>query len=249
MIVTDLDMTLLRTDGTVSNHTISTLRRCRQKGIKIVFATARTLGGVQTFLDLIPCDAVICYNGAVIHDVDSDKTIFPIPAHSAKLLLRNLHNGFPHMTLMADINGTIYANFDVLSVWKNARTVLTDFTDLPVSPVEHILAGIDCDETVKKVRTYLPESISIRKLNTNFLLFMNKEATKMNALRVLGSKLHISPGEMLAFGDDFNDREMIQTVGLGVAVSNAIREVKAVADEITGSNDEDGVACFIDRIL
>jgi len=63
----------------------------------------------------------------------------------------------------------------------------------------------------------------------------------------LTEKLGISLADIVSFGDDLNDREMLQICGTGVAVSNAIQEVKEVADEVTLSNDEDGVAVWIEK--
>ena len=66
--------------------------------------------------------------------------------------------------------------------------------------------------------------------------------TKASGLRLLCEQLGVSMGQVIAFGDQGNDREMIEAAGLGVAMGNAIDELKAVADVVTGTNDEGGIA-------
>jgi hydroxymethylpyrimidine pyrophosphatase-like HAD family hydrolase len=78
---------------------------------------------------------------------------------------------------------------------------------------------------------------------------MNKSVTKWNGVKAMLDVCNISASETTYFGDDHDDVEPIRMCGVGVAVSNAIDEVKAVADYIAESNDEDGVARFIERVI
>jgi len=83
----------------------------------------------------------------------------------------------------------------------------------------------------------------------NLYGFINKNAGKVQAIKALANHLDIELSNIIAFGDDLNDVEMLEQCGYGVDVSNAIEEVLSVADFITDSNDEDGVAKFIERNL
>ena len=76
---------------------------------------------------------------------------------------------------------------------------------------------------------------------------MNKNATKLNAIKQLSDLWNIDLSEMTAFGDDYNDIEMIKYCGVGVAMANAIAEVLEAADVITETNDNDGVAQYISK--
>jgi hydroxymethylpyrimidine pyrophosphatase-like HAD family hydrolase len=78
---------------------------------------------------------------------------------------------------------------------------------------------------------------------------MNRGATKFNAVRQLSSLWGIPLSDTVAFGDDFNDIGMIRQCGVGVAMGNAIPEVLAAADAVTDTNDDDGVARYIDRYI
>lgn len=81
------------------------------------------------------------------------------------------------------------------------------------------------------------------------IMVMNREATKLNGIRRLAKHYAVNLEEVAAFGDDFNDMEMLCACGVGVAVANAIPEVKAAADEVCGSNEGDGVARWIEERL
>ena len=77
---------------------------------------------------------------------------------------------------------------------------------------------------------------------------MDAQASKSNAIRLLIGKLNIPREETIAMGDNFNDREMIQFAGMGVAMGNAPDEIKAVADYVTDTNNNDGVRKALERL-
>jgi len=78
---------------------------------------------------------------------------------------------------------------------------------------------------------------------------MHKEATKLNAILAVAHEFKISRSEVVAFGDDVNDKEMLINLGLGVAMANSIPEIVAIADQTCDSNDNDGVAKWLDQNL
>ena len=87
------------------------------------------------------------------------------------------------------------------------------------------------------------------KNNSKWLTLNPKGTNKVKALKVLCEKLDIPLDKVIFFGDSTNDLSIINKVGLGVAMGNALKEVKEQAKEITLSNDEDGIAIFLDKIL
>ena len=131
MIVTDLDGTLLRTDKTISEYTVSVFHRCRENGIIIVFATARPIRAVTMLNLYIENDAAIYHNGAVIAIADNTHYHIGIEPEVTKVLLIQTAKRFSDMKLSAEINDTLYANFDVSTIWTNTTAILSDFADLP----------------------------------------------------------------------------------------------------------------------
>ena len=77
--------------------------------------------------------------------------------------------------------------------------------------------------------------------------FSSENATKECAIQLLAEKLDISLDKIIAFGDDFNDIEMLKICGMGIAMENAIKQVKEAADYITKSNNDDGVAWYLEK--
>ena len=127
-------------------------------------------------------------------------------------------------------------------------TLHTEFPKLPAGETAYkiLVSGEGAAEFVKE---NLPEDLHCTVANGHLVQIMSKDANKRNGVKVMLNAFGIAPEEAVYFGDDFDDAEAMQLCGLGVAVSNAIPEVKAVADEIAESNDADGVAKWIEAHL
>jgi Predicted hydrolases of the HAD superfamily len=249
LLVTDLDKTLLRSDGSISPYTLSVLRRCRAQGVRIVFATNRSYRRVTGFLAYAPCDAVVCHKGAAVYVGNRKMTDLCIQKETASRVLRGLNDRYPQMPIIADSDERLFANIDVSRVWPGLSAVQTDFSDFPGWPVEIAYAGIDGDTTLDDLRGFLPEELVAQKLRDRFIFIMNRRATKLNALLLLSAELEIGLEEAVCFGDDIGDIEMLRAAGVGVAVENAVSAVKAAADAVTQENDKDGVARYLEKLL
>ena len=266
MIVTDLDNTLLRTDKTISDYTAGILNKCRQNGIKIAFATARPKRAVLPLFEKIPVDFLIIHNGAVIYNDGRQVFHSGISPDVTKNILYSIRCDFPEASLSVEIDDVFYANFEVSSAWNGAEAIYMDFfdlnrisADLPDKPAEKIIVGtasvnMSSAKDIQFFDKYLPDNLYMELTCTDnnilkLIMIMNHEAKKSLAVKFLAEHYGYNISEIAAFGDDYNDVEMIKECGVGVAVSNAIGEAKAVADYICESNDEDGVAKWIEKNL
>jgi len=247
MIVTDLDRTLLRSDKSISEYTAAVLRRCQERGIKIVFATARPKRTVNHFFDNIPADAVILHNGAVIYIGDERFSNCGIEAATARKILLSMSRDWPEAALSVEIDDVLYANFDVSAIWNYTQATPTDFTDLPDKPVDKIIVGVSSMADIECFSKYLPEYLYIEMSDGRLGLIMNRGAAKQNAVKVLTGHFGFDMNETAAFGDDYNDLQMLRECGIGVAMENALDEIKAVADCICDTNDNDGVAKWLEK--
>lgn len=112
---------------------------------------------------------------------------------------------------------------------------------------------IDEKEVIDRIENAVPAEFHDRfyivRSTPFFLEFMNKDASKGNALAALSKKLGIKQDEVMSLGDQGNDMTMIKWAGLGVAMGNAIDDIKAAANEITAPNSEDGVAQAIEKFV
>lgn len=244
MAAFDLDGTLLRTDKTVSERTVLVLKKCREKGIKIIYATgrgdsAKTLAPAELFDGFIRMNGAAAYiGGDLVYSrlIPMDKVRdLLIAADSAKIKIAAEYNGH-------------YANFNVNELWPSlgSRFEFADFRTLDIA-AEKIYAVIEKPQDLELISGYLPDDVHCHAARDNLAMIMHREASKSLALAVLAKHWGINPDEIAAFGDDVNDIDLLQFCGAGVAVSNALDEVKEAAGYICGSNDEDGPAKWIEE--
>lgn len=247
MIVTDLDNTLLRRDKTVSEYTASVFSRCRNAGIKIVFATARPVRAVTKWLNIdIQSDACIYHNGAVIHiNCGMFQETGIEPGIVNKLL--GAAEQLDSMKIAVETADMLYANFVATSVWPGVEYTMTDFTDLPKQPADKIIFITADKKEINKIEQLLGDALYWEISENEVLMVMNKDARKRNAVNALAVQFGIQLSEIVAFGDDHNDVEMLRDCGVGVAAANAIDEAKAAADYICGDCDDDGVAKWLEE--
>ncbi|MCL2188837.1 MAG: HAD family hydrolase [Defluviitaleaceae bacterium] len=254
LIVTDLDRTLLRTDKTFSTYTIDVLNRCREKGIKLAFATARKERDVARYVERLnaPPDALILRNGTQIYIAGELCVTQGISPQTRDTILRALVQNFPKATISVEINNTLYGNDKLFEKWHNAEAIRTDFTDLPNIAASIIIIGINSIEDIAQFEGYMPDDCYIEMSSgetQHFGFIMHRDATKWAGVQVLSAKMGIPIENIVAFGDDYNDVSMLQHVGTGIAVENAISEAKAVANFICDTNDNDGVARWLEEKL
>jgi Cof subfamily protein (haloacid dehalogenase superfamily) len=244
LIVIDLDRTLLRSDKTISDYTANVLSRCRALGIKIVFATARPKNRVDELGIADLADMIILNNGSAVYHDGISETKFGIEPNTARNIVHHFIDEYNDIGMWVVYNQIAYKNCDISEYW--ADTAQDGFDNLP-----DILADKIClkagSEMIQAVEDYLPPELYAQLIRDPLIFIANRLASKWNAIRLLAEKWNIDPSEIAAFGDDNNDVEMLRNSGVGVAVANALDEVKAVADYVCGSNDEDGVARWLEE--
>jgi len=245
MIVTDLDDTLLRNDKSVSDHTVSVLARCRAAGIKIVFATARSSQSASKYFKSFAPDVFIGYGGALMHAGGEVIKRFEIPADVSFRLINeclrepeiiNVHAVNERAALMncvetldPEASHYTYADLTVENGMRYLKISLIALNPAVVSRIAENFPSLDV----------------LRYSNENLYRFAAKEAVKWNAVKAAAEYYAIDTDDVVAFGDDVNDLEMIKNCGAGVAVANAVDAVKLAAKYICGSNERDGVAEWI----
>ena len=242
-IVVDLDRTLLHTDKTLSDYTVNILKRCKRNGIKIVVATARPLRTTIPYCDKIPFDAMVVSNGARII-CGEYRTEYKIRTERAICLLNSLKS-YPDLRITVETGDCAYSNKRI----DDYDTIITEdlIGIVETEGVLKILVHLDHEDVLAFVKEKLTDDLYYTVANGYLLQIMSREATKWNGIKAMLELSKTTPLETVYFGDDHDDIEPIKMCGMGVAVSNAIDEVKDVADAIAGNNDEDGVAKFIER--
>ena len=242
-IVVDLDKTLLHTDKKLSLYTAKVLKECQKNSIKIMVSTARPLRTTTPYCQMIDFDALVVSNGArIIHG--NHRTEYKICQKSAERLLNALTR-HPSLRITLETGDCAYSNHPI----EDYETILTDnLLDIARKEgVLKILVHLDSEETLSFVQKELTEDLYYTVAHGYLLQIMSRSATKWNGIKAMLDICDCSPSETVYFGDDQDDIEAIKMCALGIAVSNGIDVVKAVADYVTESNDADGVAKFIEH--
>lgn len=268
MIGFDLDGTLLTTDKVLTERTRETLQKAADQGIILVPATGRPLCGLpKELLDLPFIKYAVTANGARILEVKTGKVVSEMLISVEKA--HEILDIFADYDTLRDVyyDGIGYSEKEKLAhiqdyVMTKAMGEYILSTRVAVDSVEEKFEtenrGTDKVQALFRYQNDKEEAWKrIRKVTgveaTGALennIEVNAEGVhKGMALLRLGEKFGISPDEIVAFGDGSNDTKMLETVGMGVAMANAMPKVKAAADTITDSNDEDGVARFIEKYI
>ena len=261
LIAIDMDGTLLKDDKSISKATESAIIKAKKRGIKIVLTTGRPLEGIKEYLKQLhlisPSDYAITFNGASIVNTMDGKEIYSCFLKGSDFTY--LYN------LSKELNVYMhsYSKLGCITPFPLSKyTKLEgDINKIPVheidpkiiEPDENIVKVLMVEEEEKLDRAFnnLPKEVfskyTVVKSAPYFLEFLNKETNKGNAVKMLAKQLNIEPHEVICIGDAGNDVHMIKYAGLGVAMGNAFKEVKEIADYITDTNENHGVAKVIDK--
>jgi len=269
LIATDLDGTLLNSRKELTPRTLRAIKRAAEAGIEFVPATGRFYRGCPEELRKLPfIRYAVVINGACVYDVKNDSFIHrtDIPAADAVRIFDIVKNfpaeyecyaegwGYAPKDLAARIDEFTESDF----ARRIVKTLRTTVSDLSAYVTEHfdgvhkiqmftddksVLAAAAC-----AVHEVYPDYLITHALDCN-LEINSPKAGKGNALKALASHLGLSMDQVMVFGDGNNDISMLKAAGCGVAMANAMPEVKAVADRVTLSCDEEGVAAAIEELL
>jgi len=249
MIVFDLDDTLLRNDKTVSERTTRALLKCRDKGIKIVYATGRGQSAQQIVSpDLFDGYSQMC--GAVAYIGENPvyrKLISTVYVRELLLAADKVK-----MQIAVELEDAHYSNFNFPEEWGpdfQDRFFITDFNTLDIE-AEKIWAMPKNETELELLIKHLPKGLRLTtSRHDNFTMILHEDSSKANAVAALANHWGINSTEIVAFGDDIIDICMLQYCGTGVAMENAVDELKAVADYICDTNENDGAAKWIEEYV
>lgn len=268
MIVTDMDYTLLNKDKDVSQRNKQALRSAIEKGVKVVVATGRIYTSALYYARLLGIETpVIASNGAIIREEHSDNTMYQCLLDSAvideMIRLTRQQGLFCHFFSRDTIYTEKLVNVSVrytewnklLSEKDQVKIKLLDrFETMTAEERQGIFKAVVIDEDSSKLQ-YIREEILktglvavSRSLKDNIEI-MSAEVSKGNAVKKLAEIYGINREEIIAMGDNENDISMIEYAGLGVAMGNAVQELKDVADYVTADYLEDGVAQVVEKFV
>lgn len=250
--VSDLDDTLLGTDGAVSPRTLAAIEAWMHAGNRFVIATGRPPRSIATHLPPLLHDVPwICYNGAEIRVCGEIVYQRYIPEFGVHALLHRLMDEAPETIIGIEVEDLLWLNRPrPTASGLNPNHRVGDLRTIAHVPTAKVL--LFADDIGALVELIGPPPNGVRLMPSGrypFVQLMARNADKATALLHLTRAWGVSLESVVAFGDDINDVELLREVGLGVAVANAYPRALEVADRVTTSNDEDGVAVVLEELL
>ena len=245
MILTDLDHTLLKQDGSISEKTLQVLAACRAKGIRFAIATARYWIGAERYIDLLNPDYEITTDGTLVHSHGRCIYSCALSVYETNAIISGIAKAVPGAEITAACGKTVYWNSRHISESEKLhKAVYCDYSSPLDVQANKIVAELPDEAVARKTAAENHCKLQCYR-GEKWYAFMPASSGKTAAIKALAETSGISLEDTVAFGDDLNDIEMLKLCGMGIAVANAIPEVRKAADEITRSNDEDGVAAWL----
>jgi Cof subfamily protein (haloacid dehalogenase superfamily) len=254
MIVTDLDNTLLRKDKTISQYSRAVFRSCIEHGVIVVFATARPERATRQWQIDKEAIYVISNNGATVSKGGNEILNIPISESTKQEVLRRFADDENIIGLTVETGDFLYTREDH-SNWPMRgddggwNPIQYDFLVPPPEDICKLSVECKIPEILSSILSNFSELQVFPNNGEHWHQITHKTATKLNAITYLSNMTGIAMRDILAFGDDYNDVEMLKGCGVGVAVGNAVADAKQAADFICDTNDNDGVARFLEKNL
>ncbi|MEL7655998.1 MAG: Cof-type HAD-IIB family hydrolase [Bacillota bacterium] len=264
LIISDLDGTLLRDDHTLSDYTKAVIHRVSEQGIDFMLATGRIFGGaIQYAKDLKLNTPILACNGALIKEAQG-KLLYGKPLKEEALAEvfevleeRNLYfhcygeESFYTEKFSDHLVGFYAFNKELPEDEQFPMIEIKPEDLLGRDTIYKVLARCAGEETRKELYNRLSEipEISITTSWYDSFDICAEQVSKATAIDRYAKAKGIEPSEIICFGDNYNDVDMLQYVGMGIAVENGVEKLKEIADYVTGNNNEDGVAKAIEKFV
>jgi HAD-superfamily hydrolase, subfamily IIB len=264
LIATDLDGTLLRDDKTLSDRTIAALAAAEEAGIEVFFVTGRPARWMDVVSDYVHGHGMaICANGAAVADLHADGRlirVFPLERDAALAVVHTLRAVAPGTSFAVELTTGIHYepvyppfHLDPGATVAVAEKLLSENPPGSGAPILKVLAHhaeLAPDDFLALARTAAGGRASFTRSSPSALLEISGTGvSKARTLAACCAERGISPAEVVAFGDMPNDVEMLRWAGASYAMGNAHPAAVAAANGVTATNNEDGVAAVIERIL
>lgn len=263
LLVLDIDGTLTNTQKDITPKTLEAILNIERMGHAVALASGRPTGGMRRYVDELELakygNYAISYNGACVTNMQTNEMVYKnaLPDYVAPWMLDYARE---HGLGMCIYDGnTVVCGTDV-DRYIERETVLNGFNRVSVENFD-AYRGMDmfkalltappvrAAEHEKRLARWFIGRLSIYRSEPYFIEVMPRGVDKGAAIAGLIERLGMEREDVIACGDGLNDLAMIRYAGLGVAMGNAQSEIKAAADVVTGTNDEDGIVSVIEQYI
>lgn len=264
--VCDMDGTLLDSEKVLSEENEEALKKLQAKGLEVIIASGRTDLMVKSYVKQLGLTgSIISSNGGLIRNIKTGEILYSklieklvvkeilsyCGENSVDFLLYTLNmvygnKGNPFMLKYGKLNDNLPENIQVPLEYLHNINEEIDNID-----VLKILLVCSDHERIIELEKYFSKNEQITAVSSaeGLLDIMASNISKGNALKILAAKMNVDLKDVIAFGDNYNDMEMLKCVGMPIAVENAVEEIKQQAKYITKSNNESGIAHAINNLI
>nr|WP_223186723.1 HAD-IIB family hydrolase [Streptomyces sp. CBMA29] len=258
MVATDLDGTLLRGDNTVSRVTRDALAATVAAGAVHIIVTGRSVPWTRHVLDDLGYEGLaVCGQGAQLYDAGAHRllTSVTLDRQLAALAVAKIEAEVGPLFLAASRDGLAGDVLISEGYTYNPELpviLMSDPAELLSAPVNKLYIqhpGLGDDGLARAAREVAGDLVGVTMAGEGIVELLPLGLTKATGLSLAARRLGVTAAETIAFGDMPNDLPMFAWSGYGVAMANAHPELRRVADEVTLSNDEDGIAVVLERLF
>lgn len=264
-VAVDLDGTVLRPDSSVSERTLRAFRLCAERGVAAMIVTGRSPAAAEKVRAALGFTGPqVYYNGAAVVDMPAGRVLATTPVHSdvvefclgaARERDVHFHAFLPEGTLVFERErqeldyyrtrtGLVGERVDFDRLIGSQRATGGHFIKCMFIAEPPVLAALQA-----AVSGRFGGGVYLSRSHSTFLEILAPSVSKGNALKVAMTLRGLDPSGSIAFGDEENDIPLLEGAGFGVAMGNAIGALKSRADAVAPSNEEDGVAFFLEQIF
>jgi len=244
ILLFDLDGTLLQNDKTISKRTLKIVESCRKKGFLLGIATSRSEARSIQFIKELSPEILILSGGAVVKFKEDYIYVDAFSIEDTNGMIR-----FAREICGQDCGitmDTLHEHFSNSNKHLDGGSKYSEFENFE-QPGLKLCVEVADENKAKHLAERLTNCDCSRFFGEDWYKFTKKTSTKEIAIQKLCKTCDFLPEEIIAFGDDQVDIEMLKLCGIGVAMGNSIEEVKQIADVVIGNNDEDGIAEYLER--
>ena len=267
VIIMDVDGTLTNGQKVVTPQTKEALLKAEQAGAILILASGRPTSGLMDLARELEMDKhhglLVAYNGSTVVDCETKEVLFnqALSVEEAKAVLEHMKK-FDRVRPMIDKGEYMYVNnvYDNWITWKGKPfdviqyesrggkfklceiDDLAEFVDFPLNKILTTSDPEYLQEHYQEMMAPFKDTLSCMFTGDFYFEFTAQGIDKAKALDTVLIPMGYKQEDMIAFGDGHNDASMVKYAGLGIAMENAVQDLKDIADEVTLSNEEDGIA-------
>lgn len=262
MIAMDMDGTLLNDNKEISYKTVEAIKLAKEKGIKIVLATGRPYSGITEYIEQLGLysdkNYAVTFNGAmVVNNLGQnvvEETTLKFEDFKYLYELSNVLNVDIHITSYLFCIGVKVGKYSTLEADMNRIPFYTwnyeDLScDIPIVKVLYTGQPSYINKVIKKIPKEVYEKYTVLRSSPYFIEFLHIKSNKGNGVKMLAQHLGVKNEEIMCIGDEENDIDMLRYAGKAIAMENASQKVKDIAHFITLSNNSNGIAHAINKLI